>query len=465
MIPSQVRLPTRVGRLAIGFGSAFSLAMILVGMIGFFVADAWVANRIDTSLAYHARKYMAPVSGHPASARVVRDRILDWQRRKVLSERTYILFDRTGKMIAGRLDIKPPDTGYSDLHFRGGGRNLQTGRALATRLDDGALLVIVQHSEAARELNALLPLVVAVICFVALVIGVTVTFLFERATARRLNEALDTADAIAGGDLSRRIAVDSLDGMFRVQAESLNRMLDRMEELVRNQRLFSSNLAHDLRTPLTRLRGMLIDGAELDGTANSLVFDRAERECASIIAIFDALLRLAQIETGRHPAAMGILSLGPLLIDAAETMDPVIADHGGQLAVDRIDDVAIKGDQDLINQLLINLLENIAKHTPTGTSATLSLRREHDTAVIIVRDNGPGLAKHDRARAMQPFVRGRSAMNRQGTGLGLAIAQAIVRFHQGQIDLEDAAPGLVIRVRIPANDEPVRPVGAESVVA
>ena len=464
LIPRGPLRSARVGRLAIQFGLAFAIAMIAVGMIGFSVADAWVSSRIDASLRYHTAKYLAPAHGRPVDDAIVAARILDWQHRKVLSERTYVLFARNGARLAGRLDIAPPRLGFSDVRFLGGGRNYQTGRALATRLPGGGLLVIVQLSEAAAGLHAILPGVVLAISFAALVMGVSATLLFARLTATRLAETQSTADAIAAGDLSRRIPTDRLDGMFAVQADSLNRMLDRMEELVRAQRLFSSNLAHDLRTPLTRLRSLLARGAVDGDPCFSGTFERAERECASIIAIFDALLRLAEIETGRHPSAMGMLSLRPLIEDVADTMDPVLTDRGGRLEVGRLDDVTITGDSDLINQLLINLLENVATHTPAGTSARLSLERDAGGAVITIRDDGPGLAAGDLARVTRPFERGATASATRGSGLGLAIAQAIVRFHHGRIDLADAGPGLEVRVRIPANDSP-KPLAAAGSVA
>jgi signal transduction histidine kinase len=441
--------PLRLGRLAIQSGIVFALAMIAVGVIGFGVADHWVSNRIDASLRHHTVKYLSDVNGDPAEEAKVQAKIFEWQHRKVLSERTYVLFGPQGERLAGRLDIAPPPAGFSYVRFTAGGRHVETGRALATRLRDGSMFVVVQHSEAAESLHDLLPVVVLAISLVALAMGVTATFLFARLTARRLAETQETAAAIAEGDLSRRIPTDRLDGMFVVQAESLNQMLDRMEELVRAQQLFSSNLAHDLRTPLTRLRGMLARASREGEPAFDILLERAERECASIIGIFDALLRLAEIETGQHPSAMEALSLHALVEDVAETMEPVIADHGGRLRVDRLDDAVVIGDPDLIGQLLINLLENVATHTPAGTDATLSLTCGQDMAVITVRDDGPGLATGDFARVTQPFQRGRAAANGDGSGLGLAIANAIARFHHGSLDLEDAAPGLRVSVSLP----------------
>ncbi|MFA5966005.1 MAG: HAMP domain-containing sensor histidine kinase [Sphingomonas sp.] len=442
----------RIGRLAIQVGAAFAISMIAVGLIAFSVADSWVAHRIDAKLRHHTEKYLAPVDGHPVTDAILAREIGDWQGRKTLSERTYVLFDRWGRRIAGRLDLSPPPEGLSDVTFHGGSSKLQKARAIATRLPGGGLFVIVQGNAAAAGLYALIPQVVLVISLISLAMGVSATLLFARLTARRLAETQDAADAIAAGDLSRRISTDRLDGMFAVQAESLNRMIDRMEGLVEAQRLFSSNVAHDLRTPLTRLRTMLAEGSADGDPIFASMFERAELECASIINIFDALLRLAEIETGQHPTAMGALRLRPLIEDIADTMEPVMADRGGRLAVRRLDDVTITGDHDLINQLLINLLENIATHTPIGTCATLSLERATGGALITIRDDGPGLATIDLARVTMPFVRGSQPSATAGSGLGLAIARAIVCFHHGRLDLADAAPGLEVRVWIPAND-------------
>jgi hypothetical protein len=446
--------PLRLGNLAIKFGLAFALAMIVVGMVGFGAADRWVSSQIDSSLQYHMDKYLSDVDHDPAVDSKLEAKILEWQHRKLLSERTYLLFNSAGTLIAGRLDVGPPPPGISDVRFTGGGKHYVVGRALATKLRTGSLFVIVQHSEAVASLNALLPVVVISISLVALLIGVIATLLFARLTAKRLAETQGTAVAIAAGDLSRRIPTERLDGMFAVQAESLNHMLDRMEDLVKAQQLFSSNLAHDLRTPLTRLRGMLAGASAESEPDLSAVLDNAERECASIIGIFEALLRLAEIETGQHPTAMTPLSLRTLIEDAAETMEPVMSDKGGALVVAQLHDADIIGDADLINQLLINLLENVANHTPAGTCATLSLEQDGSDAVIVVGDDGPGLPQGDLARVTRPFERGGKASSGRGSGLGLAIANAIARFHGGSLELVNGASGLRVKVRLPVDAKP-----------
>lgn len=444
--------PLRLGSLAIQTGLAFAFAMIIVGTIGFGLADHWVSTRIDRSLTRHTIKYIRDVEMRPDENALIAGRIVEWQTRKVMSERSYLLFDGNGLKLAGRLDIGPPPSGFSEVRFTGGGRHFQQGRALATRLHSGGLFVIVQHSEAAESLHAMLPIAVLAISLVAIVMGVSTTLLFAHLTAKRLSETQNTAAAIAEGDLSRRIPTERLDGMFAVQAQSLNSMIDHMEHLVRSQQLFSSNLAHDLRTPLARLQGLVSRASRDDPQAMPLLLERAERECGAIIAIFDALLRLAEIETGQHPSAMKPMLLGPLVEDVADIMEPVIADRGGTLRTKMMPDLAVVGDPDLITQLVINLLENIISHTPTETTAWISVERQGDNVAIIVRDDGPGLASGEIARVKQPFERGEGSSSRRGSGLGLAIANAIARFHRGQLDLVDAAPGLEVRVILPACD-------------
>ena len=243
---------------------------------------------------------------------------------------------------------------------------------------------------------------------------------------------------------------ERLDGMFAVQAASFNRMLDRMEDMMRAQRQFASNLAHDLRTPLTRLRGLLAGRSGGEIPSDNRLIERAERECASIMAIFDALLRLSEIEAGRHPTAMQPLDLADVIKDVTETMEPVFADGGRTLDVGPLEQVTVIADAALLQQLLLNLLENVALHTPEGTAARISLFADPGgDAVLRVADDGPGLAEKDRLRLIRPFERGATGKS-AGSGLGLAIARAIVDFHGGNLHLGDAAPGLAVEIRLPA---------------
>jgi len=436
----------RIGRLAGQFGLAFALAMAGAGGLLYWLARAQINDEVDTSLRREQARILVPGAHHDAAS--IARRLSAVTGGRVISDKGHLVLAPDGHVVWGRIEMVPPPPGAANVSFRDGRPDWREGRALTARLPDGARLVIIEHSEAVENIHAMLPRAAMVLIIISILVGSGAAWVFSALIAQRLARTLAAADALASGDLSQRIPDAGLDGVFAQQVVGLNRMIDRMADMVRSQRQFASHLAHDLRTPLTRLRALLqADRAHTDAAGRQLL-ERAERECRSIIAIFDALLRLSEIEAGRHPTAMTPLPLGPIIEDVAETMEPVIADAGSQLTVRPLAPATIRGDMGLIQQLLVNLLDNVALHTPAQTSATIGLTVDGQEAVITIADNGPGIAEAQRDKVMQPFERG-SASARPGSGLGLAIADAIMRFHGGSLELGDNGPGLAVRLRFP----------------
>ncbi|WP_343611581.1 HAMP domain-containing sensor histidine kinase [Novosphingobium sp.] len=444
--------PPRIGRLAVQVGLAFALAMSVAGGIAFLAARYQLMNEADEALAHESRKLI--LKGYPNDSATLAQRVIARRAQKILASRGHIVYGPDGRLLADGLDIPPLPDGYAETIYRDHSHKWHQGRALSQRLPDGGRLVIVEHSEVDATMREMM-----LIGLIALVVagglgGIGAAWLLTRQIARRLDLSVSTADAIAQGDLSRRVSLEGLDGIFATQAASLNHMLDRMEQMMRSQRQFASHLAHDLRTPLTRLRGLLQADASHTDAAGRQLLDKAERECRSIISIFDALLRLSEIEAGRHPTAMAPLALDEVILDVAETMEPVIADAGSHLALAPLPPAMVMADPGLVQQLLVNLLDNIALHTPAGTRASVALAVEHEQATITIADNGPGIVPPDRERVVRPFERGHDTLRRDntmGSGLGLAIAQAIMRFHNGALELADNRPGLMVRLRFPVS--------------
>lgn len=441
----------RIGRLSAQFGIAFALAMAGAGGLLYYLARTEIAQEVQGSLLREQARILP--QGVQADAHTTATRLTALVDKRVISDKGHVILSPEGKLLWGRITLSPPADGFSDVIFRDGRPDWREGRALTVPLSDGARLVIIEHSEAVENLNAMLPTAIWALIALSSSVGLGAALVFSHMIAKRLARTMATADVIAVGNLSQRIPTEGLDGVFAQQALGLNRIIDRMADMVQSQRQFASHLAHDLRTPLTRLRGLLqayqkqAEGANVTPEKRCLL-DRAERECRSIIAIFDALLRLSEIEAGRHPAALVSLDLATVLEDVAETMEPVIADAGSMLQLGPMSSTMIEADVGLLQQLLVNLLDNIALHTPASTLAHISLEYESANAVVVIADNGPGIAAEERHRIIQPFERGHSAST-TGSGLGLAIAQAIMHFHRGALELADNRPGLTVRLSFP----------------
>lgn len=442
---------TRIDRLSFRFGAVFALFVAAACLAIYFFAQMEIEHRIEKSIG-HDRAKLVGAGAMPDRGEMER-RIVALETRHPASSRGHLIFGPDGRIVFGRVAMPYPGLGFSNVTYRDlGGDHDRQAHTLGIAMPGGDRLVIYAHSELAQNFGRILLSLLLTLLVTCASGGILVTLLLGREISDRLGRSVKAADAIAAGDLARRVPLDQLDGVFLLQAESLNRMLDRMEDLIRNQRQFSGNLAHDLRTPLTRLRGLLSEARNADAAlGRAQIMERAERECSSIIEIFDSLLRLSEIEAGSHPAALKPIALRPLIEDVVETMEPVLTDGGSALTLDHADDAWAVADAGLLSQMLINMLENVALHTPAGTAARISLcdDRASNSVLLSVSDNGPGLRSQDRERVLKPFVRGAGSAQVQGSGLGLAIAQAIVGFHRGELLLIDNLPGLKAEIRLP----------------
>ncbi len=436
----------RIGRLSLRIGAVVALVMAIATAIVLAVTSLQFSRDLDASLHKEMGRLM-PV-GAPLDRASVADRMVRRAATRSTSMKIALLYDPQGRRIVGRVDLPLQPEGIVTLRYRDGDSKPKDGRAYTIRLPDGSHLTVLHHDEMGEVVRHMLPALVACLALAGALIGVLASRAMAHMIATRLALTRATADAIAAGDLSQRVPVDGMEGIFAAQAESFNAMIARMEEMVEGQRHFASHLAHDLRTPLTRLRALLGRDAA-DPAEFAAMRLAAKRECTAIIATFEALLRLSEIGAGRHDAPRAPLPLSDLLEDVANTMEPVLIEAGCALTIGPFAPAVVVGDRSLFQQLFVNLLENVALHTGPGTHARLALRIEAAEAVITLADDGPGLPAPERQRVLRAFERGRDQDQAHGSGLGLAIAQAIVRFHHGSLRLLDAAPGVCVEMRLP----------------
>lgn len=371
----------------------------------------------------------------------------------------YLLVDAGLKRLAGNLDrwpaSVPAEFEWSDLRIdRGGLRAL--ARVHHEELDGGMHLLVGRDVESRVQLRGIVADAMLWAAVIAVLLGtvgaVAVRGLF-RAT---LADISATAAAVSAGDLSRRVQVTGHSDEFDVLAETINDMLDRIARLMDGVRQVSNAIAHDLRTPITRARMRLEDAATTARSEADLrqAIERAQSDLDGIVAVFQALLRIAEIEAGSRRSAFSQVDVAPLLADLAELYEAA-AEETGQTLAARIPPHAIMfGDRDMIQQAVANLLDNAMKFSPPQGVIRLSAQLMAGAIEIVVADDGPGIPQQDRARATERFFRGESARSTPGSGLGLALVQAVAMLHGGVLRLEDNAPGLKAVLHLPA-PEPV----------
>lgn len=296
--------------------------------------------------------------------------------------------------------------------------------------------------------------------FVLAVIGILVfSTLAGAVTAWRVIKRIDVINAtsakIMAGNLSERIPVTRRNDEFDVLAESLNAMLDRIEGLMQGLKEVTDNVAHDLKTPLTRLRtqaeAALRDSAGSDTQRAALETTLTESD--KLIRTFNALLMIARAEAGAPSGAFADVDVSSVAADVAELYEPVAEEQGITLESRVMPDVHLRANRELIGQALVNLVENALKYyEPAEGRAgriTIAVRAQDGRVLIEVGDNGPGIPPEDRARVVERFVRLEKSRTEPGSGLGLSLVNAVARLHKGEFRIEDNKPGVLAVLDLP----------------
>jgi signal transduction histidine kinase len=380
--------------------------------------------------------------------------------QNVEDDAIYLLVDPAGRRITGNLEHWPAGAVQNEAWYelpieRAGMRSLAVVRSFD--LPGGYRLLIGRDVQVRAQLRSLLTDALLWAVLVVLAMATGGAFLVRSLFRRALSNVSATATAIAGGDFTQRVRLSGRGDEFDQLAETINDMLDRMARLMEGVREVSNAIAHDLRTPITRARARLEDAALHAGTAAELraAIERATADLDGIVAVFQALLRIAEIEAGSRRAAFARVDLAPLLADVAELYGAVAEDKGITLQTRVPQPLPAYGDRELIQQAVANLVDNAVKFSPPGGTVRLSAAASSAGVQIEVADGGPGIPEADRARAADRFFRGETARNTPGSGLGLALVQAVAQLHGGTLRLSDAAPGLLAILSLPSHEVPV----------
>lgn len=270
-----------------------------------------------------------------------------------------------------------------------------------------------------------------------------VGYVVGRFVVNLINTISDTAnDIMQTGDLSRRIPLDTQWDDLSKLALVLNQMFGRIEQLMNGIRQVSDNIAHDLRTPLMRLRN------QLEELQDDEAAERLLKEADHLLAIFNGLLRIANIEAGKSQLEMAPIALHDVLRDVVELYEPMAEEKQQKLRV-HLSACHIQGDRDLLFQAVVNLLDNAIKFTPNGGEISIWLEQINDRALITMSDSGSGVPAEEREAVFRRFYRTEASRTTPGNGLGLSMVSAIVTYHKGVILLDDNQPGLIVRIGLP----------------
>jgi signal transduction histidine kinase len=300
-----------------------------------------------------------------------------------------------------------------------------------------------REKEFGRAIMATFAWFLGVVATLAIAGGVVISV----SVLTRIDSITRTAEAIIEGDLDRRVPLRGVADDIDRLASTLNRMLDRISLLLRVLRQVSRHIAHDLRTPLGRLRQGLEDARVKAVKASDYerAIEKAVAETDEILATFAALLRIAQIESGTRRAGFQTVDLSALAIQIAESYAPVAENAGKQLEIAVMPEVHVMGDRELLTQLLVNLIENAIRHTQNGSQVCVEILGGRRPA-LIVSDNGPGIPEAERRRIESRAYRAERGPGTDGNGLGLTLVAAVTDLHHAELKFSDRRPGVAICV-------------------
>jgi signal transduction histidine kinase len=432
---------------------AFLICILLFSGFVYWEAATYLLQRTDAAIAEES----IAIAGNKPDRRLeaIEDRLGEDPRRIKLAG----LFGADGHRIAGNLEDLPQGL-VTDATVRTAevvrvdqrGHERMTVRAVARRLPDGNVLVIARHNGELEQLAEVIGRALLVALPMAFGLSLALGAILSIRVQRRVASLQGLVKRIMSGNLSERVPVSGLDHPFDKLAAIANGMLDEIEVLVTDMSQVGNEIAHDLRTPLTRARIALERGRANAATLGELqsVTDRAISALDQSLSVITALLRITEIENNRGRAGFAEVSLADLIREVGDLYDPIAEDKQVSLRVAPGDATTAYCDRDLLFEALANLVDNAVKFTPTGGSIDISLIHGENEHIVRVSDTGPGIQADERDAVMRRFYRSDKSRNMHGAGLGLSLVSAIVKLHGFRFGLNSGA-GCVAEIACPVS--------------
>ena len=450
-----MRLPelarTTTFRSAAGAAGAFAVSVLVLFGFIYWKTDRYLITRSDRVIASQLR-VMAALSPE-RKADIIQYHLSEDPRGVQFAG----LFRPDGTRIAGNLNGPPPglkldDTVQSIALKRNGRSGVETWtvRAIGQTLPDGNVLVLGRDVDEAMEISKVVSQALALGLIPALVLCLAIGALLSVRAERRIAVVNQHVQRIVAGDLRERLPKLAGDDPFAKLAAIVNGMLDEIEALMHAIAGIGNDIAHDLRTPLTRVRLMLERGRANAQTPEQfrLVADKAIAGIDQSLAMTTALLRLVEIENSRRSAAFGKVALVDLVHEVGELYEPIAEGKNIALHVDLTHAPVVDGDRDLLMEAVVNLVDNAVKFTPAGGRVEISLFRGDAESIIRVKDTGAGIGELERDAVLKRFYRSEKLRSAPGFGLGLSLVAAIVKLHGFRLTIHPGS-GCVVEIASP----------------
>lgn len=440
-------------RLAVVYVALFaSSALLLMAFIywstaGFMLRQA--DETIEAEIAGLAERYQ--IAGLNGLTSLIEERL----DRQPSGSSLYLVADANYRPLLGNLSgwprVEVDEDGWLDFKLDTRADEPEHwARAKPFRLRGGYQLLVGRDM---YELQAIRRLIVRTMVW-GLVLTVALALfggaLVSRGRIRRIGVINESIGDVVAGDLSRRIPPDPAGDDIEELVENLNHMLGELEKQVDGVRRVSDNIAHDLRTPLARLKNRLETlRLEVEDPGRREIVENAAAEADGLLATFNALLRIARIEAGSRRQGFSQVNLAALVDDVVDLYGPLLEEAGLELGIDRQTDLVLEGDRDLLFQAIANLVDNGLKHVPSGGQLHLEATRVGQEIRLVVADNGPGIPEAEREKVLERFYRLDSSRSTPGAGLGLSLVAVVADLHQARLELLDNEPGLRVQIDFP----------------
>ncbi len=449
-------------RLALGYAALCVASSLLLTTLLWWGATSYLDRETHAVIQAYVQTVTDGLrrQGVPGAIATVNEHVA-----KAADGRTvYLLADATQKPLAGNLAAWPPDIKSKPdryqlrLNWNGGPRLMQIE---VVPLPDGLQLLVGRDIEDRVEIRTLIFDGLGWVALSTFVIAIAGGILVRRAVLNRMEFFNRATSAIVHGDLSRRLPAHDSSDEFGQLARTINLMLQHIQTLIEGIHHTSNAIAHDLRTPLAELRAELEQMIRVRPSQETMLdgICKAVADIDRVINIFNALLRLAEIDSGVRRSGFRRVDLAELATEVAELYGPLIEENDAAFVVDACAGPSVSGDPHLLAQAIGNLVDNAVKYAPRYGVVTLRIKQgDAEHVDIVVSDNGPGIPDIEKPHATERFYRCQRNHNSAGIGLGLSVVEAVARLHDGCLMLTDNHPGLSAALRLPASESACSPI-------